>query len=496
MPWASALSASLPFLALLALEAAPLQAWLIVYPSAEQGSSTQAAAPFLLVAASLALFALARRVMARLGAAAIMGAWILAACLSLIALLRFSPWMFGATREPIYSLDWFSALATGNFDPSPIAPLFALTLYMGWRGSVLGGPAPNVSRVSRRFSIGLGALILAIFGSLATQLTLKEQIDGALLALLALEGFAGMAALAMARTRADAGQTGTRMPGADYAGRWQVAAVGIAFVVMLVVTVIGALLNLRAAQALFVWVGPVGDAINTVLYWLTMLIAYMMYLIVALLSNVFPKNAPNQPIRLPKPPSLKGAPHAGRLIPPGFQTAAPIILFALVVILVIGILIVASRMMARRLDKPVEDDIEEEREGLDAASLLRQQAADLLNGLRRRRPVRERDDLRRDGMRAFYRQIMRVGAELGYERQANETADEYAVRLGTAIGARDRELSVMAPRQLRELAAAYDEARYGGDDPDPVAPSAAEAQARLMTGQLESLSQAGARSRR
>lgn len=486
--------AALPFLVLLALEVAPLQAWLDVYPITQPGGVSQPAAPFALTLSLFALFALARRLSTRYGAIAVVGAWLFAACIALVALMRFSPWMFGGSPEPFYSLRWLSVLMVGNFDPSPIVPLLALVAYIGWRGTVIGGSAPAVSRVSRRFAIGLSALVLAVFGSLAAQTGFKGLVDGALLALLALEGFAGMAALAMARTRADVGQTGTRMPGADYSGRWQVAAVGIAFVVMLVVTLIGVALNLRAAQTLFAWLTPVGAAINAALYWLTQSIAYLLYVIlVAWLSAFFPKNVPNRRVNLPKPPTLKNAHH---LIPPTYEHAAPVILFVLAVILVIVILIVASRMIVRRIDNPIEEEVEEEREGLDAAGLLRQQARDLLNGWRRRRPVRERDELRRDGMRALYRQVMRAGADLGYERQANETADEYAVRLGVAIGAHNREVGVIVPQQLRELAAAYDEARYGGDDPDPPAASAVGARARMMTEQLESLNPAAARPRR
>jgi uncharacterized protein DUF4129 len=497
LPRARTLAAALPFLALLALEVAPLQAWLDMYPTTQQGGNPQPAAPFAMTLVIFALFALARRLSSRFGVAAVVGAWLLAACIALVAVIRFSPWMFGGSTEPLYSVDWFGALATGNFDPSPIAPLLALVAYVGWRGTVIGGPAPAISRVSRRFAIGLSALVLAIFGSLATQSGFKGQVDGALLALLALEGFAGMAALAMARTRADAGQTGTRMPGADYSGRWQVAAVGIAFVVMLVVTLIGALLNLSGVKSLIVALAPVGDGINVVLYWIVYSYAYVLYLLsVAWASLFISPDRSNHPIKLPQP--MPG-PQTSRL-PQFLQAvvgeAAAVGLIVAVLITVLLVVIYAIRTARGATKTLVDEEIEEEREGLDAASLLRQQARDRLKGWRRRRPVREHDDLRRDGMRAHYRQIMRAGADLGYERQPNETADEYADRLGAAIGARNRKLGVIAQQQMRELAVAYDEARYGADDPDPPAPSEVGARARMMAEQLESLNPAAARARR
>ena len=485
-PSANALSGWLPFIAALALEAAPVQAWLIVYPATQPGDSPAAMAPFWLVAGILALFAFARRKAAPLGPAGLMGGWLVAAGVALVALARFSPLVFGGVAAPFYSLDWIAVWWSGNFDAAGFAPLVALTIFLGWRGIALGAPALTTAQVGRRFGIGLGALTLAIFGSLAIPPALLGQVSGALLALLALEGFAGLVALALARTQAGLGQGETRIPGAEYTARWQIAALGIACVIILTVSVIGGLLNITASRTLLGWLAPLGAALDFALYWITQAIAYALYLLsVAWLSLFVPKNLPNQQPHLPQPPKLgkQGAP-----IPSQFGTFGPTAIVILVTVGVVVALILVyllARMVVSYLNRPIEDEeIEEEREGLDAANLLRRQVRDWWSRRRRRAAVEERDPLRRGSMRWLYRSVMRAGSQAGYERREEESADEYATRLASLLGGSDDD--------LRAITSAYDVARYGSADADPPAPGVAADLARSARARLEALGQAEA----
>lgn len=492
------ISAWLPFLAALALEAAPVQAWLVVYPSTLRDSGSAAAAPFWLVAGIMALFAYTRWKASGLGAVALVGAWLLAAGIAFLALARFSPLLFGLSPEPLYSLDWLIAWWNGEVNSTAFAPLIALMLYLGWRGSVLGGSAPAFSQVSRRFGIGMGALTLAIFGSLATEPALRGAVAATLLALLALEGFAGLAALAMARTHAAAAERiGSRMPGAAYSTRWQLSALSIAFGIMVVVTLVGSLFNLAAGRALLAWLGPAGEAINQVTYWLTQGLAYLLYLIsVAWLSLFVPTNLPNQKPHLPKPPPGGTHPNPTHLVPSQFGAAASIILIAAAVAVAIVLVFIMARIVVRSLSKPVEDEVvEEEREDLDAAALLQRQARDWLDGLRSHRAAPEQDELRKGGVRWLYRQVMRAGARLGYERRASETADEYAARLSSTLVEREKAAPERIAAQLAGVTGAYDEARYGAVEDDPSATGEVADQARSLREYLEALERASARPR-
>ncbi len=489
LPPANTMRAALLFLTLLALEAAPVQAWLIVYAAAQIGDARQTAAPFWLVAGILALFAVARWRLMRYSAIAVMGAWILLAGVSVLALARFSPLMFGGESLPLFSTSWLSALSNGETDYSGLAGLIPLTVYLGWRGSALGEPAPAFSRVSRRFSIGLGALTLAIFGSLATPPAFVGDVSAALLILLALEGFAGMSALALSRPLAGSGRTDTIMPGAEYSTRWQITAVIMAFVISASVALIGGALNVRALRTLFTWLGPVATLLNQAGAWLTQSLAYLLYLIsVYWLSFLIPKNLPNQPPHTPQPPSGVKNTHVTPPIPAAYGNIAAIIIGAIAVIGVLILLFLLARVLLKSLSKSTDEEVEEEREDLDAGGLLRQQARNLLNRWRsaRRRPS-ERDELRRGGARWLYREVLRAGARAGYERRESETADEYAARLATALDAGAARTGDSDASELRALTRAYDDARYGAAEHDPPASDAVAARTRQAVRRINTL---------
>lgn len=485
--------AALLFGALISLEAAPVSAWLIVYAATESGDIRLTAAPLWLVIGVLALFAGARRNLARLGPLALTVAWVMCGMISVLALIRVSPLGYGDLSIAPWSLFWLgdfgAALSTGASPLDATLGLSALTLYLGWRGARLGEGAPMVSHVSRRFSIGMGAIILAAFGSLASAAGSMRPVSASLLALLALEGFAGLSALAISRPIAGSGRTDAVAPGAEHSSRWQIAAVVIALLIVTCVAFVGGVLNVTAMPFLFSWLAPIADVLNRFGSWLTQSIAYVLYLVsVFWLSHFVPGHLPNQPINVPRFPQQNGPSHHAQAIPHSFVDIATMIVAAIAVIGVLVALYIVARVVLRTLNKPVSDEIEEERERLDASSLLRQQARDLL-GLWRGMAGRttDRDELRRGSARWLYREVLRAGARAGYDRQVSETADEYAARLAQALNSDGRMIGEPVADDLRALAHAYDDARYGSLDDDPPAPSGVAEQSRRTAQRISAL---------
>ncbi len=483
-PPARTVRATLLFLALLMMEAAPVSAWLIVYAATQLGDPRLSAAPFWLLIGVLSLFAAARWRLARYGAAALVGAWVVLTLVSVLTMARFSPLMFGGERLPLLSTSWLGALFYGETDYSALAGLIPLAAFLAWRGNSLGNPAPMFSHVTRRFAIGLGALTLAIFGGLAAPPSFQGEVTATLLALLTLEGFGGLAALALSRPLSSSERADVVMPGAEYSARWQVTAMAIALVIVAIVAGIGIVLDLSAAQLLFTWLAPVGSLLNGIGDWLTQTIAYLLYLIsVFWLRFLIPKNLPQQPVHTPQPPKTNKNPHFTPVIPATYASVVTIILGALVVIGILVLLFVLARVLVNSLNKPTAEDVEEERERLDASSLLRQQARDWLNRwFGARRGAAERDELRRGSARWLYRELLRAGARAGYERRTSETADEYAERLAVSLDTGNSH-----DADLRALTRAYDNARYGGMDDDPPASDETAAQTRRVTQHISAL---------
>lgn len=482
-PSAKSVRACLLFLMLLALESAPIQAWLIVYAAAQTSDAQQAAVPFWLIVSSISLFALARWRLARFGPLALIVALLFLGSVSLLAMTRFSPLMFGSEPLPLLSLAWVGQLFGGAANYSGLGGLILLVVYLWWRGSVLGAGAPAFSQVSRRFSIGMGALTLAIFGSLASAPAAKSEVSAALLALLALEGFGGLSALALSRPAASSGRSDTIMPGSGYSTRWQVTAIGIAFVIVAGVSLIGGALNLSVVHSLFTWLSPVVSLLNRFADWLTQSLAYVLYLLSVFWLSLFaPKNLHNPPTHLPQSPLTGKHLKQSQIISGAYGEIAALIIGALIAIGILVLLFFLARAMLNALNKPTTEEIEEERERLDASGLLKQQARDLLNRWRNatRRPAR-RGDLRRGGARWLYREVLRAAADAGYERRASETADEYAARLAVTLNAAGRFGTERVDNDLRALARAYDDARYGAivDDP-PASDEAATWMSRVV----------------
>jgi len=140
-----------------------------------------------------------------------------------------------------------------------------------------------------------------------------------------------------------------------------------------------------------------------------------------------------------------------------------------------------GRLLARRAVRAGGESADEERESLAGGSLFLQQLRELFTR-RHSRPVVAEEFLATGSVRVLYRDVLRAASEGGLPRAAAETPDEYAVRLtdaaplvGDASG---------AAQDLVVLSAAYDDARYGGQEPDLAARAMLRERARRLIARL------------
>ncbi|HET9112014.1 MAG TPA: DUF4129 domain-containing protein [Ktedonobacterales bacterium] len=475
-PERASAAVSIAFLTL--LETLPIEAALLTYTATSSESLDQAFGPFWLIVGMLLLFALARwRIGARHPTWTVCAA-LLIGVLTAALFVALSPTAYGSVPGGVFSSNWINQLITDATLDAPrfnglfvIAPVVA---YLGWRGLVLGGSLPKIETTLRRFMISLAVVVVACICGLAAPANLQATLQGALLTLLALDAFAGLAAAALSR-RSDE-QTSAQVEARSETTRWLLTALGSAALVIAVAFFIGLALNFRLLSALVGALGPVGAVIYNIVTWLVSGLAYIIWNIFFFLFGWFFK-LHGSPIPQPTAPpaTFHGKPfHPATSIPGPFLIVAGVVFGLIVVVALVVAINAAVRALLRTLnagDKPEED---EEREALDARGLLRRQARDLLNALRRRRAT-EHDPLRAGGARWLYREALRAGTAAGIARQPGETADEYSHRLDAAL--RER-ASTSDVARLTTLTRAYDDARYGADDerqakasPDVVAAS-------------------------
>lgn len=489
----NALREALLTLSLLAIEVVPVQAWLIVYAAAQVGDISLTAAPLWLIAAITAAYALARRGLARFGTGALLGAWALLFVASILLMARFSPLIYGVSTYPYDSISWLNALYAGQFDDSALFVLCVLIAYLSWRGTAIGKRVSGFLQVSRRFWIGLGALGLAIFGSLAVPLAFRDQIQAALLALFAVDAFAGLTALALSRPLGGASRTDALLPGAEHSFRWHALSLIMSFAVVMCVMLVSGAMNLGAAHELLAWLGPVGAVLNGATEWITVAIAYVLYVPVAFLAKLFSSSSNSSHVTAPKPPTSFQKHLPPSRVPAVYGEVAGVIVVVLAVVLVIVILFAIARAIASARDRGPAETLDEERENLETQGLLGQQARALLDRWRTRVRRRDVDPLRPNGMRWRFREVLRAGANVGLERAPTETASEYVTRLSSALNSSQGSHGSIEA-DLSALARAYEDARYGDRaEADPIAPSAVATQERAVTQRLSALAKGSGR---
>jgi hypothetical protein len=476
------LTLALTFALLTLLEVVPIQAALLTLAGATQSSLAETFGPLWLIVATLLLFALARWWLGSRHPAWLALASLLISAIVIASFVALSPTAYGAMPGGLFSSHWLDQLQVDAIIDAPrfnglfiIVPCVA---YLGWRGLTLGAPTPRIETTLRRFTISLAVVMFACIAALAVPAALQPSLQGALLTLLAVEVFAGLAAAALSRR--GGGRESTDADAGAETMRWLLTAFGAAALVIAVSFGIGLALNFSLLSSALGGLGPVGVAVNSALAWLVNGLAYLLWItFVKTIGAWLFQNAAfyiTPPATVSSTPSQH--PHHSVLAPPpmGLVVAAGVIVGLVILGVVVIAVYVVVRTLLRTLLASAEPEMDEEREALDAAGLLRRQARDLLAGLRRRSGAAERDPLTPGTARWHFRETLRAGAAAGVVRRAGETADEYSQRLALTLQARGAPSEDAA---LTALTRAYDDARYGERPADATEAEVATASRRL-----------------
>lgn len=451
------------FVALLALiEILPIQALLLMYAAVSEHSLAATFGPLWLIGATLGLFALARWRIGSLGAVWLTLAALLIGFAVFTLFLRLSPTAYGDVPGGLLSTNWLvQAQSDALLDTSRFNNLFSIApivVYLGWRGLTLGGEPPRIEPTLRRFTLSLTVVMFACLGALIAPQALQSALQSALLTLLALEVFAGLAAAALARRGGGRESAQTEGSGAETL-RWVLTAFGAAALVIVVAFTLGLALNFNLLHALLLSLGPVGAVLNNALAWLTNAVAYLLW--VAFVKTIGALFFGNVAFYITPPHSVSPVqsqtPHRPVIVPPpeSVVVTASVLVGLVIAGVIVAALYMALRRLLRSFGATTEPEMDEEREALDARGLLRRQLRDWLARLRGGSSADEGDLLTPGGARWLYRELLRAGAAAGFARRPAETADEYSQRLASSVsgGAGDMDLAA--------LTQAYDDARYG-----------------------------------
>ena len=144
----------------------------------------------------------------------------------------------------------------------------------------------------------------------------------------------------------------------------------------------------------------------------------------------------------------------------------PVVGWAVAAVLVALAALLMARAISRLADWRSRDDVEEVRDFVWSWSGLRRQlhglmrpGQDAVASAAKERGLAEEADDAVSAARALYRQLLRLGAQLGRRRSPSETPDEYERALG--------QVERLSPRrvELRILTALYRRARYASEPP-------------------------------
>lgn len=444
------------------LEVLPIQAALLMYAAGATGSLEMTFGPLWVIVVALLAFALARWRLGRSNPILLTLVILVIGVVAVALFVALSPTAYGAIPGGLFSFDWLQQLQVDASEDTPqFNSLFAIVpfvVYLGWRGLALGASLPKIGPALRRYTVSLTVVMVACVGAMAAPEAAQPSLQGALLTLLALDVFAGLAAAALAR-RGDGRESGAEVASGAETTRWLLTAFGAAALVVALAFGLGLLLSLRLAHTLFVALGAVGSAVSAAMNWLAIAVANVLWFIFVntlgrlLLHKASPYIPPQQPLPIvPKQPAKHQV-----LTPPPHELvmAATILVVVIVAALLLFALYLAIRKALRLTRVSADPEVDEEREALDARGLLRRQLGDLFARMRRR-PALDVDPLAPGSVRWLYREMLRAGAEAGVARRTGETADEYSQRL--ARFAQERGAGGI---ELSQLTRAYDDARYG-----------------------------------
>jgi hypothetical protein len=493
--WSSSRTVTVALLAaVLLLEVIPLEGWLVTLAGYSSRNPTRTAAPLWFVVGSiLAAWALQSTVRGRQTRPA-PTAYLPLMLIELLLLLRVSPDIYGETPGGPFDLSWVGMigpdLARANPHVGAALLLFLLLAYLTWRGaSIAREPLQSIDAVSRLRN-GMAVLIVAVVTAALVRDPAQPSVLGALAFLLPAEVFAGLMAAALSRAAAQRDRMGEQA--ADGGGYpWLRASIMLSVAVILLTLALSVLVNYQSVGALLAFLGPLGELISTVVFWVVNLVGEVLYFVFnGIVSFIHTQTShspytPPQNLNTCSAAFVRCTPHQSTL-PPFWRHLAILLLQALALATIVAAFLYVLRVAFPTQSRQAERTLDEEREALDGRSILAAQ----LRGLFARRPDegRELDTLPKGSVRYLYRAVLQAMASVAFPRSLSETPDEYAARLAQAGPLATSPGDEAADFQV--LSEAYDAARYANREPE-----AAQRQAlRQQAGSI--LRRLGARSDR
>ncbi|HLZ20788.1 MAG TPA: DUF4129 domain-containing protein [Ktedonobacterales bacterium] len=475
------------------VELLPIEAWLLVLAGTVGDPPNQAAVPFWYLCVLMgAACGFSYRARGKRGSHFLIADFVPFVALYLLALL-VSPAAFGSESAGFLDFSWISARGGAVFDRPDITAnliaLFLLLAFLWWRGTVIASSVPATSTALRRFGISFSLLLLAVVGLNAVPSNVRDPYSAALTLLLIGEVFCGLFSASLAHLdaqRHDAGMAGDRND-----AQWIGSAVVVELLVVILALFASLVFNFQSFLALLGYLGPVGQAIGTVLTWLvSLLVIVLNWLLTPLFSSFryrWPRRAP-----LFSPPAKfqcvtvqvngKSVVRCGNGQTPSSLAWLVHLGVAVVVIGVLALIGLALYLAVRKyLIKPSRSDDEgaaDEREALDGRSLFAAQLRSLLDRFGTR-TTPERDPLQRGTVRYIYRDVLRAAMSQGLDRTPAETPDEYAQRLTKTAPLATHETG--ETDDLMALSDAYNDARYADREPGVLARQSLQERAHRLT---------------
>jgi len=463
--WSNRLQGIALAAALIALDLLPLYALLLVAASSSAGDVRRVALPFSYLVAASAICAVVGHALRRLPLALIVGAGILVGSALWLVAIAISPATCADLPGGVCDANWVSAdsahlayLASGSTHISEFLALGLVVLFLVWRGLYHGHGEPELDSVLTHFKISLGVLVVAAILAVGLGPAGRAGVSATLAFLVPLAVFAGLVASALssaALSREDLRGVDLKTAGGE---RWLGMAIVLSGAVVLLGLLVSAIVTYGTLSAALAQLGPVGEGLNAIVEWLIFGFAGLLFFLFGPLIDALQRMANRTP---PRPTATAVAspgtppPASHSVLPETWIHITQIVLTVLLVLLALLVAVLILRMLTGvRRARPGEG-MEEEREALDGASLLRAQLRGLLDRFTHRPPGEAEEALPSGSVRALYRELLQAAASHGIARRGPETPDEYGRRLNATLH------GAAPPADVAAVSEAYDEARYG-----------------------------------
>ncbi|MCX7680904.1 MAG: DUF4129 domain-containing protein [Anaerolineae bacterium] len=370
----------------------------------------------------------------------------------------------GGDRPALWELRWLALLVR---DPAPAILTGLITVWLWWSGIHIGRGRVYYDRLTADFTWGTVMLATGVGIAYATGLMPPWQVLVVLLLYFAL----GLAAMAIANLQSARHFEGNRTGQSLGVNRYWLGTVAV---VIGIVLAAGLLLAQLLTPEAIAWVMAV---LATVLGWLAwalalvfMVAAYPMFVLLGWLARLFRPLGGQEEWEFGNPP--EDLAEQLKEIEPGHLNVSPQVyagLHILAGVLVLGAIVLIFALAFRRFKTLFEEEVEETREFIISAQLLKEQLAQLLQRKRKTKstapplfiPIGGDDP--RAQIRRAYQTLLAWGTAQGMPRLPGQTPAEYLATLSTALPDYREALSL--------LTVAYQEARYSTA---PIPPADAE----------------------